>query len=187
MLFLSTKLANLPIISLRTGGRIGTAIAPIVNPHNLHVDGFYCQSGHNKSEKIVLDMAIREFSAQGIVVNDLSDLADIDELIRLQAIIELAFDPVGKSVRTGGKKIGKVTEYAIDHASFFVQKLYVQPSVWRGLSAQKLVFDRSNVLEVTPTTITVSGPEVTAPNKSALSTAKLQNYSASTSLINENE
>ena len=76
----------------------------------------------------------------------------------------------------------------IDHSSLFIQKLYAQPPVWRGISAQKLVFDRNSVLEVTNTTITVSGPEEKLTEKSAsLRPAKLQNYSASTSLINEKE
>lgn len=187
MLFLSTRLVNLPIVSLRTGGRIGVALGPIINPHNLHIDGFYCESIHEKGTKILLDIAIREFSAQGIVVNDHNDLGDPDELVRLQPIIELGFDPVGKTIIASGKKVGKVSEYAIDHASLFIQKLYAQPPVWRGLSAQKLVFDRNSVIEVTNTTITVSGPEEKITDRATLRAAKLQNYSASTSLMSEKE
>lgn len=186
MLYLSTRLNNLPLISIRSSGRIGIVINPIINPHNLHIDGFYCQSTHKKEKLILLDIYIRDLSSRGIIIDDHGDLSEADELVRLQPVIDLKFDLINKTVLAGNKKIGKVAEYAIDIDSLFIQKLYVQPPVWQSINQNRLTFDRNSVIEVTDTHIVVSGPEEKAGVKAKSKLPKFaSNYSASTSLINE--
>jgi sporulation protein YlmC with PRC-barrel domain len=189
MLLLSTKLHNIPLISIRSGVRIGTVLSPIINPHNLHIDAFWCEIATSKTNKVVLDMDIRDFSLKGILIDDHLGLSDPDELVRLSAVIELDYTLEGKAVLASKHKIGKVTDYAIDNASLYIQKLYVQPPVWKAnIGGTRLTFDRSSVIEVTDTHIVVSGPEEKAT--SALGIAKntsLANYSASTSLMSEKE
>jgi len=186
MLYLSTRLSNLPLISIRSSGRIGTVIEPIINPHNLHIDGFYCQSAHAKDKLVLLDMHIRDLSNRGIIIDDHRNLSEKEELIRLQPVIELKFKLIDIAVLVGKKKVGKVAEYAIDVESLFIQKLYVQPPVWQSINQNRLTFDRSSVIEVSDTHIIVSGPEEKANSKSKASLPNLAaNYSASTSLIKE--
>ena len=159
MLFLSTKLSNIPLLSIRNAGRIGLVLKPIINPHNLHVDGFYCQVPHSQKPVILLDMFVRELSPSGLITNEHNDLSEPEELVRLQPILKLQFDLVGKTVISGNKKLGKVAEYAVDKDSLFVQKLYVQPPAWASFSQSRLTIDRQSVLEVTQSSIKVSGPE----------------------------
>lgn len=188
MLFLSTKLQNMTLMMVRNGGRAGTVLRPIINPNNLHIDAFYCTSVHAKTEQVLLDIHIRDFSARGIIIDDYRNLSDPDELIRLKPIMDIDFKLEGKTVFAGKQKIGKVAEYAINMESLFVQKLYVQPPVWKGLNASRLVFDRQSVLEVTDSHIVVSGPEVKVNEKASLRVrGGIPNYSANTSLISENE
>ena len=179
MLYLSTKLTSLPLLSIRSSGRIGTVIGPIINPHNLHLDGFYCQAMHSTSKLILLDMHIRDLSNHGIIIDDHRDLSEPGDLIRLKPIIDLGFKLVDKPVVSNKKKIGKVTEYAIDKESLFIQKLYVQPPVWQSINQHSLTFDRNSVIEVTDTQIVVSGPEVTETQKKTIGVPKIApNYSA---------
>lgn len=186
MLYLSTRLNNLPLLSIRSSGRIGIVVEPIINPHNLHIDGFYCKSAHSKDQLVLLDMHIRDLSAKGIIIDDHIDLSNPDELIRLQPIIDLKFKLIDKQVLVGKKRVGKVAEYAIDVDSLFIQKLYVQPPVWQSINQNRLVFSRNSVIEVTDSHIIVSGPEETVDTKLSAKAPRLSaNYSASTSLINE--
>jgi hypothetical protein len=87
---------------------------------------------------------------------------------------------------SGKKKIGKVAEYSVDKDSLLIQKLYVQPPMWQSFNQSRLTIDRQSVLEVTNTTIKVSGPEekvtTTKPAKVPLMAT---DYSASASLIKE--
>jgi hypothetical protein len=186
MLYLSTKLSNLPLLSIRTAGRIGLVLKPIINPHNLHIDGFYCQVSRSQKPVILLDMFVRELSPAGLITNEHNDLSEPEELVRLQPVLKLQFELIGKTVISGKKKLGKVAEYAVDKDSLFIQKLYVQPPVWTSFNQSRLTIDRQSVLEVTQSSIKVSGPEEkvtqTKPAKAPLLTT---DYSASTSLIKE--
>ena len=186
MLLLSTKLVNIPLLSIRSVGRIGLVIKPVINPHNLHIDAFYCQIPRNQKPQILLDMFIREISPSGIITNEHADLSDPEELVRLQPVIKLNFELVGKVVVSGKKKLGKVAEYAVDKDSLLIQKLYVQPPIWQNFNQSRLTIDRQCIIEVSQSEIKVSGPEVkvsdTQPVKAPLIA---KDYSASTSLINE--
>jgi len=186
MLYLSTKITNLPLLSIRSSGRIGTVLKPIINPHNLHIDGFFCQSVHSKNELVLLDIYIREFAPNGIIIDDHKNLSDPTDLVRLEPVIKLNFSLENKTVFSGKKKIGKVIDFAIDKDSLFVQKLYVQPPVWQSLNQNRLTIDRSSIIEVTDTKIVVSGPEEKASDKAkATSRGFAASYSANTSFINE--
>jgi hypothetical protein len=96
MLFLSTKLSNIPLLSIRTAGRIGMVLKPIINPHNLHIDAFYCQIPRSQKPQVLLDMFVREISPAGLITNEHADLSDPEDLVRLQPIIKLNYDLVGK-------------------------------------------------------------------------------------------
>lgn len=186
MLYLSIKLSGLPLLSIRNSGQIGMVLEPIINPHNLHIDGFYCQTPHSKNRLILLDIDIREFTLTGIIVDGHNNLSEPEDLIRLKPVLDLNFHLIDKPVLVGKKRIGKVAEYAIEKESLFIQKLYVQPPVWQSINQSQLTIDRASVLEVTDTHIVISGPEERETSKKTATAPKFSaNYSASTSLTNE--
>lgn len=186
MLYLSTKLYEIPLLSVRSGGRIGTVLGPIINPHNLHIDGFYCILGNTKETIVLLDIYIRDITARGIIIDDHENLSTPEELVRLQPILKLRYELHDKLAIVNKKKIGKITDFAVDDASWFIQKLYVQPRIWNSLGQERLTFDRLSVVEVTDSAVSFSGPEVssgvTLPNFSA---KPKTDYSASASLMSE--
>jgi sporulation protein YlmC with PRC-barrel domain len=158
MLQLSSRLYNCPILSLRTGGVIATAIEPIINPNNLKVEGFYCQDRFDKKMSLILlYQDIREVIPQGIVVNDHEVLTQQDDIIRLKDLINLHFTLLGKPVITESKaKIGKVNDFAVELESMFVQKLYVSQALRKSLSTSALSVDRTQIVEITDRRIIIN-------------------------------
>jgi sporulation protein YlmC with PRC-barrel domain len=164
MLQLSNVLQNRPVLSLRTGTAIATATAPIINPNNLKIEGFYCDDRFEKKPLILLAQDIRDVIPQGIVVNDHDALTDSEELVRLKDILELNFVLLGKPVETVSKhKIGKVADYATEISSMYIQKLYVSQSVFKSLTNGSLSVDRTQISEITNRRIIINDLEAKVP------------------------
>jgi len=157
MLQLSDSLLNKQVLSLRTGTPIATVTAPIFNPNNLKIEGFYCIDRFDKSELVLLYQDIRDTLKQGYVVNDHDVLVDPEELVRLKDIIELNYDLIGKHVETLAKeKVGKVTDYAVETETMFVQKIYVSQSILKSFTGGSLSIDRTQINEITPKRIIIN-------------------------------
>jgi sporulation protein YlmC with PRC-barrel domain len=150
MLQLSASLLNKSVLSLRTGRPVATVKAPVINPNNLKVEGFYCEDSVSRDILILLYQDIRETIPEGFVVNDHDVLAHEDELVRLKDILKLRFELIGKQVETVSKsKVGKVSDYAVETDTMFVQKIYAQQSVFKSLTGGSLSIDRTQINEIT--------------------------------------
>ena len=159
MLQLSEALVNKPILSLRTGGPIGQTIEPIINPNNLKIEGFYCQDRFSKQQLILLTQDIREQSLNGYIVNDHDVLTDPSELVRLTEILRLNFKLKDLTVVTTNKKrLGKVSDYALDSEVMYIQKIYVGQNLLKSFSGGQLSIDRSQIVEITLKKIIVLDP-----------------------------
>lgn len=142
-------------MSLRTGGQVGTTSSPIINPNNLKVEGMYCQ-GTDRKQLVLVSQDIRDILPQGVVVNDQDVLTEPKELVRLKKTIDLNFDLVGKPVFSTDKaKLGKVSDFAVETQSMYVQKIYVSQSLFRSFSGGNLGIDRSQIVEITDKKIVV--------------------------------
>ncbi len=156
MLQLSGSLLGRPVMSLRTGGEVATTVSAIINPNNLKLEGFLCQDRLAKQQVVLLYQDIRDIVKQGIVVNDHDVLTEPKELVRLKDILSLNFELVGKQVVTESKsKIGKVSDYAVEIETMYIQKMYVAQSVLKSLSGGSLSIDRSQIIEITNRKIVV--------------------------------
>jgi uncharacterized protein YrrD len=142
MLQLSQSFLNRPVLGLRTGTTISIVTTPIINPNNLKIEGFYCSNRRDKKPRILLYQDIREIMPQGFVVDDHEALSESQELVRLQDI--------GKPVVTLSKdKIGKVSDYATEVETMYIQKLYVSQPLLKSLTSGSLSIDRSQIMEIT--------------------------------------
>ena len=102
--------------------------------------------------------------AVGYIVNDHDVLTEIEDLVRLQDIIKLAFEPINKPVETvSGQKIGKVNDYAVDLKSMYIQKLYVTQPIYKNFNGGNIVVDRNQVNEITPKRIIINDLLGTVP------------------------
>jgi sporulation protein YlmC with PRC-barrel domain len=62
-----------------------------------------------------------------------------------------------KPVETVSKeKIGKVSDYAVETTTMYVQKLYVSRSIIRNLTGGGLSIDRSQIVEITNSRIIIN-------------------------------
>lgn len=164
MLQLSNALLNQAVLSLRTGAAVATATAPIINPNNLKIEGFYCDDRFGKRPLILLAQDIRDIMPQGFVINDHDVLSAPDELVRLKAILAINFALIGKPVETTSKqKIGKVADYAVEVSSMYIQKLYVSQSMFKSLTNGSLSIDRSQINEITQRRIVINDLEQKVP------------------------
>lgn len=165
MLQLSGALLQKSVLSLRTGTPVATVTGPIINPNNLKIEGFYCQDSFDKKKRLILlYQDIRDILPDGYVVNDHEVLSEPHELIRLQKLMDLNFALIGKPVVTLSKdKVGKVSDYATEMETMFVQKLYVSQSILRNFTGGSLSIDRSQIQEITPRRIIISDLLKSAP------------------------
>lgn len=157
MLILSASLLNKAVLSLRTGSPIANITAPIINPDNLKIEGFYCTDRYNKEQLVLLYQDIREILPKGYVVNDHEVLSSPEDLIRLKDVMKINFDLIGKQVVTVNKeRVGKVSDYATETETMFVQKIYVAQSVIKSLTGGSLSIDRTQINEITPKRIVIN-------------------------------
>jgi len=164
MLQMAETVLNKPVLSLRTGSAVAEIIAPIINPDNLKIEGFYCQDNDSKGQLVLLYQDIRDILPQGLVIDDHDVLSDPEELIRLRTVLELNFELIGKPVETiEGEKVGKVSDYALEGTTMFIQKLYVSQSILKSLTGGSLSIDRTQIHEITPKKIIINELMETAP------------------------
>lgn len=155
MLALSNILLNKPVFSLRSGTSIAEVVGLIINPENLKIVGLYCRD-QRKEVLILLPQDIRETNSRGYFINDHDDLSKAEDLVRLKKIIDLNFNPIGKSVVTeSGSKIGKVSDFAVEIESMYILKLYVGQSLIKSFTGGSLIVDRNQIIEITPKKIIV--------------------------------
>jgi sporulation protein YlmC with PRC-barrel domain len=157
MLQLSSSLLNRSVMSLRTGAPVAQVISPIINPDNLKIEGFYAQDKFSKETLILLGQDIREMLENGFVVNDHDVLTHPDDLVRLKKVLGLKFELIGKPVVTvSHQRVGKVSDYATDTSSLYIQKIYVSQSLLKSFTGGSLSIDRSQINEITPRRIIIN-------------------------------
>jgi sporulation protein YlmC with PRC-barrel domain len=156
MLQLSKTLLNRPVMSLRTGSRVGTATEPVVNPNNLKIEGWFVVDRFTNDVMVVLSQDIRDIIPRGIIIDDHDALSKPEDLLRLEEVLHIHFNPLGKKVITNHKRrLGKVGDYAVDVEAMMIQKLYVERSILRSFSSGQLSIDRTQIIEISPSRIVV--------------------------------
>lgn len=149
MLQLSAIYYNRKILSLRTGGPIGFATSPVINPSSLKIEGWYATAHGDKTPMVIPASEVRDIITKGIVVNDHTSLTPTEDLVRLKDVIELTFEVIGKSVITEQKKkLGKVQDYAVDDQALYIKKLYVNQNLLKNFISQQLIIDRDQIIEI---------------------------------------
>lgn len=150
MLKLYETFQGTAVLSLRVGNVIAQTTSPIINPNNLFIEGWRVVDSRSKDELVLLTKDVRDLLPQGLVVNDHEVLSHIEDLVRLKDILELDFKLNGlKVISQSGKSYGKVSDFAFETSSFYIQKLYVAQSLVRNLSGGMFSVDRSQIIEIT--------------------------------------
>lgn len=159
MLKLYESTPGINVLSLRTGGPVGIVTAPVINPNNLYIEGWFIKETRTNDQLILLSNDIRDVLPQGFAVNDQEVMTRPEELIRLKDILELNFMLLNLKVSSeSGKSYGKINDYAYETKNFFIQKLYVGQSLVKNFSGGSLSVDRSQIIEVTNKRVVIEDP-----------------------------
>jgi uncharacterized protein YrrD len=157
MLQLSDAIRKRQVLSLRTSAVIAEVVAPVINPDNLKIEGFFCNDHTSKELSILLYQDIRDILPQGIIVDDFEVLTAPEELVRLKNVLERDFTLIGMPVETISKeKVGKVSDFAFETTTMYVQKIYVSRSILKNLTSGSLSVDRTQIQEITKKKIIIN-------------------------------
>ena len=63
---LSNTLRNRPVLSLRSGGPIATALDAVIDPNNLKIIGWWCASPQHPGDSVLLADDVREVMPKGL-------------------------------------------------------------------------------------------------------------------------
>lgn len=156
------RFTNTPILSLQTGSELARTGDPIIDPRQLKLMAFRVTGNHIKQSETVLHPDdIREMSAMGIIIDSSDQLMGTEGLVRLQEVIDFGFTLPGIRVEDDTRrKLGTVKGYSVDPDSFFVQQLYVRPSLVQSLGTAVLTIRRSQIVSVDNQKIVVKSPVV---------------------------
>jgi sporulation protein YlmC with PRC-barrel domain len=75
----------------------------------------------------------------------------------LKDIMDLGFTLIGKPVVTLSKqRVGKVSDYATEMETLYVQKIYVSQSMFKNFTGGSLGIDRNQINEITDKKIIIN-------------------------------
>ena len=161
MLLNSASLYDVPIMSLHSGTQLSKTIEAIIDPRTLQIVAFYCEPLDVSTELILHVSDIREVGSLGYIIDDSDKLMTLDNLVRLQDIIDMEFELAGcRVVDDTDAKLGRVIDYSYDPEDFMVQKIEVKPPLLSSLSTSSHLIGRSQIISVTRGKIIVKSPRI---------------------------
>ncbi|HET6622331.1 MAG TPA: hypothetical protein VFG56_00150 [Candidatus Saccharimonadales bacterium] len=173
MLLPIERFLGAPLLSLQLEAKIASLAEPIIDPRQLKLVAFYVDSPKSVDEDLVIFSSdIREVNQQlGMLIDNDDVITPLDDLVRLNEIIEFNFSLPGvKVVDERGRKYGKVTSYNLDPNSFFVEQLVVEPSIWNNLNNANNLVHRNQIVSVTNKRIVIKAPTVKAKRETRQTT-----------------
>lgn len=158
MLLLSTKLQQLPIMSLQTGARIAQINGLIIDPGTLDIIAY--KVFDNKLEPgnwLLLTDDIREVSDLGLIIDSIDELVLEEDMVKLKDLIKLDFQLYDMVVIDDQKtKLGKIYDFSIDPIQFRIHQLHVKRPLMKSLQTSELLINRTQIVEVNNKNIIVS-------------------------------
>lgn len=157
MLILGSRFDGTPVMSLQTGTRLARTSTPLINPANLKIIAFKLDGPLLTEQPAFLRTAdIREMSGVGMIIDSSDELIGLDDVIKIKKLYELKFSLIGMGViDETHRKLGKVSNYTVDTASFVIQQLNVQRGILKGLTETSILIHRSQITEINDNVIIV--------------------------------
>lgn len=170
MLITGSTLKNRPILSLHIGGEIARIEDLIIDPNDLKIVAFEVfGSLVGKEMGTILETGdIREISSIGMIVDSSDVLVNREDVIRLDKVMEIGFQIIGKKVVTKkGTKLGKVEDFITTSDNFEIVQLIVQRPLVKAFIDPELTISRSEIVEVDDEKIVVKDEEKKIREKTA--------------------
>lgn len=150
MLLLGSKLVDMPILSLQTGGRLATTKKAIINPADLKIIAYEVTGPRlNQKPSFIRIADIREVSPIGIIIDSNDELVGLDDVILIKKLVKINFNLLGiKVVNERKSKLGTVIDYIIDSNSLYIKKIRVKQTLIKSLNKTELLVDRTQIVEI---------------------------------------
>ncbi len=171
MLMKDSDLQNYPVLSIHMSGMIAKTTDAIIDPNDLKIVGFFVNGpkvGTGDCGNILQVVDIREFSNLGMVIDSEDELVNSDDVIKLQEIVNINFQLIGKKVETRKKtKLGKVASFTVNPKNFQIQQIIVQRPLMKSFLDPELTIGRSEIVNVDDEKIIVKDEEKKIRERSA--------------------
>ncbi len=159
-----SAVTNLPVISLQTGDVVAWTCKPVLEIETLAIIAFLCTAADTKRSLILMSSDIRQIADDCAIVDSAEELTDPSDIIRLQPALLADYTPLDKLVVSDtGRRLGRVHDYTINLETTRIQKLLVRGSLLNIWFGPKLTVDRTQIIDITPTRITVRDVTIKAP------------------------
>lgn len=166
MLQMASNVLGMVVLSVRAGGPVARVSEVIVDPDTLKVIAFRCTGGLVKQADLLSVRSIREFSLLGLVIDDVEELVEEGEVVRIDQVLKLNFALPGLRVETKkGRRLGKISDFVINTDDYLVQQIIVQRPVLKALVDPELTIARKEIVEVTDDKVVVRSEEDTLKKK----------------------
>lgn len=173
MLLSIEQLSNSPVMGLQTGTELARFKSALIDPRNLTIIAFELQGHQLDVQPSFLSVSdIREISTIGIIVDSSDEFIGVDDVIKIKEVYDFHFNLSDKKVEDeSGHTLGKVTSYSVEPGSFYVKQLNVKRPLLKSFSDTELLIDRTQIINVSDSKITVHNDErAPAPAKRAPTT-----------------
>lgn len=165
MLINYTQLLQTKILSLHSGGPIGTVEAPIVSPESLSIVGFTVKTNLLQGTIFLRAEEIREIGDLGIIIDSIEELTAYGDVPKLDEIYDLNFNPCKMPVTDEKRhRIGVVRGYTLDAFSLAIQQIAVKRPLIHSFKDTELLVHRSQIIEINNTSIVIKS-KIENPHK----------------------
>ncbi len=150
MLIAFERLLNTPVMSLQTGSELARTNKVLIDPRDLTVVAYELE-GHALDEKpsFLRPVDVRELSTLGLIVDSNDEFVGLNDVIKIKQVYGYRFNLIGIDVIDDKKKkLGKVTSFTIDSASFSVQQVTVKRPLFKSFSDTELLVHRTQIVKV---------------------------------------
>ena len=151
MQLLGSKLINSDVFSVHAGHNIAKVRGWIVDQKDLKLCLLIVESRDKKTMYLQTSdiRSIGIINGPSVIIDYEDKLSDKEDLIRQKDLIESKFDLLGAKVYTqSGKKIGRVKDLSIDYQDFYVLKLHIKARAMQRVLNERLLIDRTDILEI---------------------------------------
>ena len=175
MLLPDSRLINVPVMSLQTGGELARTSRPIIDPRNLTIVAFELTGDHlDQSPSLLRIDDIREVSSLGLIVDSSDEFIGVDDVIKIKQIYTYDFRLVDLPVfDTHRHKLGSVSGFTYETDGFVLQQLNVKRPFLLSFSDTEKLVHRSQIVSVRDDAIVVRAGDTEAK---APVGQKLQSY-----------
>jgi sporulation protein YlmC with PRC-barrel domain len=141
---------NVPLMGVQTGRRLAVVGDPIIDPTNLQIVAWYATGNAiGFHPAVVFSEDIHELGHLGAIVDSADDILPLDDLVRLQEILDYGFAlynlPVYDITK---KKLGNVESFNFDSDDFLIKQIIVKPSLGVRFTSPQLIITRSQIVEL---------------------------------------